>query len=92
MTVRFRRPPHVALVIHDDGDAPVIDLAVLPDGPLARLEGSAAVIWAEAVDDDPSELVDRIADRTAAQPDDIAADVGSFLQQLVERGLLEPTD
>jgi hypothetical protein len=86
----YARPLAVAFVERTDGDGgPVIDLAVLPDGPVARLEGSAAVIWAEALATDSDDLVARVAARTGAGAAEIAADVAAFLDELVAQGLLQ---
>ena len=88
MSASYRRPAEVAFVERtgDDGE-PIIELAMLPDGPVARLEGSAAVIWSEAIRAAGSDLPGRIAARTDADAAAIAGDVASFLDELVERGL-----
>ncbi|MDL9978264.1 PqqD family protein [Microbacterium candidum] len=78
--------PRVAVVERGD------DLFVtrLPDGPIVRLDGTAAVVWREALSDSEGDIVDRVALRVGARSSDIAMDVGAFLSTLVGRHLLEP--
>jgi hypothetical protein len=80
----YRRPPDVAA--YDDGG--VIYLAKLPDGPIVALDGVAGVIWTQACDGPRSSIADRAAAVTGAATDEIRADVESFVDELVQRGLL----
>lgn len=63
-------------------------VARLPDGPILVLDDTAAVIWAEAYGRDRSGVVRRVADRLGAEATDIAADVGTFIDDLIARGVL----
>jgi hypothetical protein len=80
----YRPAPGAAVVEEDD----VLYAAILPDGPIVVLDGVAGVIWAEACDGDPTRIVDRVAAVTDSHPDDIRAEVESFVDELVRRGLL----
>ena len=89
----YRRPPDVAVVDGEpavDGGEATLYLAHLPSGPLLILEGSAALIWRAAVSPDwESDLVERVADQTGVDPDEIREDVETFVVDLVAQGLLE---
>jgi hypothetical protein len=80
----YRRAPGVAAV-EEDG---VVYAAVLPDGPIVVLDGVAGVIWSEACNGQGSTIADRVAAVTDASAADIRADVESFVDELVRRGLL----
>lgn len=78
------RPAGSVGVIEEDG---VVYVARLPNGPIAVLDGIAALIWAEACSDRES-IADRVAELTDAAPDAIRGDVDAFVADLVARGLL----
>jgi hypothetical protein len=80
----FRPAPRVSVVEEDD----VVYLALLPDGPIVVLDGVAGVIWSEAREGPSSTIADRVAAVTDASAADIRADVESFVDELVRRGLL----
>jgi hypothetical protein len=86
MTSAYRPSPATAQLIEDD----VCYAAVLPSGPIVVMDGIAGLIWTEACDGPAVTLVERIAAATAAEPDEIRADVERFVAELVEVGLLQP--
>ena len=82
----YRIPSRVA---HDvsEGDASVY-LMVLPDGPPLVLRATGAWIWllaAEGVED----IVGEIARGTSSDPKAIRSEIDTFLDSLVQDGLLE---
>ncbi|KRE25833.1 PqqD family protein [Agromyces sp. Soil535] len=79
------RPASGVAVVEEGG---VVYAASLPDGPIVVLDGGAAAIWVEALDGPRSTLADRVAAITDAAVGDIRADVESFVDELVRRGLL----
>jgi hypothetical protein len=81
---RLRPPSDVAVT--EEGDA--VYAAHLPDGPIAVLEGTAALIWDEACSGERETIADRVAEATGAAADEIRSDVESFVDQLVAQGLL----
>jgi hypothetical protein len=70
----------------DDG---VVFLARLPDGPIIVLQGTAALIWAEACGPDVGGVVHRVAEQVGRDAADIEHVVDDFLDDLVEQGLLQ---
>lgn len=91
----YVRPADVAMVVEDldDEDAVVVYLAPLPDGPVQVLNGVGSLIWMEATaTGTPADVVERVAARVDRSPDAIRAEVDSFLEHLVEAGLLERLD
>lgn len=75
--------PDVAWVMSDDAAY----LARLPSGPIAVLEGPAALIWEElSAPADGRPLADRVRDRLADPPGDLAAHVQDFVSRLVAQG------
>lgn len=93
MRPAYRRPADVAFVDGEpvgDGDPATLYLAHLPNGPLLILEGSAAAIWRAAVSSaNDSDLVERVADQTGANPQEIQPVVETFVADLVAQDLLE---
>jgi len=79
------RPHRGVATTEDDG---VVYVAHLPDGPIAVLEGTAALIWGEACSGERESIADRVAEATGAAVAEIRGDVESFVADLVERGLL----
>lgn len=70
-------------------EEPVSYVATLPDGPPLVLRGSAAVIWQAAVPGGTRDvIVERVTTATGLSAEDVASDVTTFLDDLVERGLL----
>ena len=88
----YRRPASVAVVQTTEDGEPTLYLASLPDGPVARLDGAAAVIWVEAIASDDLSLPERVARLLRDAPDDLGPHVDAFVADLVDRGLLERTD
>lgn len=83
--MNYRRPENVAE--HREEDA--LYVAVVPGGPIQILDPVAAIIWEEALDGAPTGLVERVAARTSAEPEEIRPHVDAFIADLVERGLLD---
>jgi hypothetical protein len=93
MTARYRRPATVAAMETTGMDgSPVVFVAPLPNGPVAELERSAALIWLEAVSPSDEDIASRVARRSGVPADAIADDVTAFVDELVQRGLLAPPD
>jgi hypothetical protein len=91
----YVRPADVAMVVEDldDEDGVVVYLAPLPDGPVQVLNGVGSLIWMEATaTGTPADVVERVAARVDRSPDAIRAEVDSFMEHLVEAGLLERLD
>lgn len=63
--------------------------ALLPAGPIAVLDGIAALIWVEAVGGERATIADRVAAATDVAPNSIREEVEAFVADLVSRGLLE---
>lgn len=95
MTAHVRRPGHVATVagLPDDDGIPSRFVALLPNGPMIVLAGTASVIWDEIDDGPEDELAGRIADAMGGVTGaDIDADVRAFVDELVGAGYLERYD
>ena len=91
----YVRPADIAMVVEDldDEDGVVVYLAPLPDGPVQVLNGVGSLIWMEATaTGTPVDVVARVAALVDRPPETIRADVDSFLENLVERRLLERLD
>lgn len=100
----YSRPRQVAVVDasteNDDGGAPLLYLARLPNGPLVVLEGPGALIWRAAVGGsgdgggsphglpEDEAIVASVAGQVGLPAGKIRADVRSFLADLVGRDLL----
>ncbi len=84
--MRVRRPTTVAWV--EDGGTWYV--SHLLDGGIAVLEGSAALIWREAIagEADVDEIATRVAGAIGAETEDIADDVRGLVAELVALGLL----
>lgn len=86
---RYRPARHVGVIERDD----TVFLARLPHGPVIRLDGAAAVIWAAACSTEGAagstvaERVEPYVDRPLAE---IADEVASFIESLIAQQLLEP--
>jgi hypothetical protein len=100
VTPAYQRPSDVAMVPGRVGDSadPESDtlyLSHLPTGSLVVLQGTSALIYAEALDggrdatDD--DVTTRLADKIGMTAEDIRGDVETFLVELTSRGLLEAT-
>ena len=85
----YRVPGRVAHVIPDDEADPPMKVFVmqLPDGPPVVLQDSAAWIWLLAAEGEEN-VVGAVAEMAGRPRDEIAADVTSFLDELVAQGLL----
>ena len=79
--------PGVAVV--EEGDA--VYVARLPDGPIAVLDGVAALIWTEACAGDRETVAARVAAALEPPAEDIDRAVDEFVAGLVDRGLLRCT-
>lgn len=95
MTTYLRRPGHVATVagLPDDDGNPSRFIALLPNGPMIVLAGTASVIWDEIGDTTEDALAGRVAEVLGGVRDvDIDADVRAFVDELVTGGYLERYD
>lgn len=70
----------------DQGE--VVYVATLPRGPIAVLDGTAAVIWRAVVAGEPSGTVARVADAVGLGEEEIRPTVEEFLAHLVDAGLM----
>jgi len=88
MTV-YQIPPRVAHVVSDgEPDLPeALFLMQLPDGTPQVLHGSAAWIWLLAAEGE-EDVAAAVAHLVGRPRHEVAADVESFLAELVSRGLL----
>jgi hypothetical protein len=77
---------HDPLAVWDSGE--VIYLAALPKGPITVLEGTAAVIWREAMAGPLEAAADRVASATGLESEQIRGSVDEFVGLLVAQGLL----
>lgn len=87
----YHLAPRVGWVDGSDeqGDGGICYLAPLPDGPPLVLRDSAAAIWVEArVGGTADEIAGRVAERFGLESDEIGDDVATFLEELVELGVL----
>lgn len=80
--------PGVAVVEEPDA----VYVARLPDGPIAVLDGVAAVIWAEATSGDRETIAARVASALEPPAEDIDQAVDEFVDGLLGHGLLVTTD
>lgn len=86
MTAAFAVGPDVA---HVEASG-VVYVVRVPDGEILVLEGSAALIWALALEDAEAPLVRRVADVAGRPEDKLERDVQGFVDDLVSLGLLLP--
>jgi hypothetical protein len=63
-------------------------LAQLPDGPIRVLEGTAALIWTQALAVPRSGLVAALAEEVVGDPATVGAELSAFVDALLEQGLL----
>lgn len=66
-------------------------VAAVPAGPIAVLEGTAALIWELALDGPGTTLTERVAGVTGQPVDTVREDVTTFVGQLVDGGWLVGT-
>ena len=88
---RFRVGPAVAVEevpASDPDQLGRIYVSSLPDGPLLCLEGTAALIWTEALGVGEPSVAARVADVVGVSGDEVERDVAQFLDDLVQRGML----
>ena len=84
----YRIPHDIAWVDGADFEmAEELYLTVVPDGRAVLLKDTARLIWLAARAG--GDVVAQVAAWCGVSPADIGQDVSEFLQQLVERGLLE---
>ncbi|QIM21350.1 PqqD family protein [Phycicoccus sp. HDW14] len=81
------------LRVHPDAawleDDDVVYAAPLPDGPPVVLDGPGAVVWRAVVPGGSLEdVVARVAAEVGASAEVVAADVATFVDQLVAGGLV----
>jgi hypothetical protein len=85
---RFVRPNGVAVVADEPREGPVTYLARLPDGPIVVLEGTASIIWGQAVGGEVPDVASGVAAATGEEVTQIRDAVDQFLADLVDAGLL----
>lgn len=85
---RRRVPPNIAWTSDEDPEGLRVFVAVLPTGPIAVLEGTAALVWREVATVREGPVVEQIAELTGHPVDLIRADVQGFLDDLAARGML----
>lgn len=84
----FVVPPDVGWTsAMDEGGHTRVFVAPLPNGPVAVLPGESALIWLAAVEG-TSAVVEDVARATGHPPETVRADVESFIEELLRRGLL----
>ena len=66
-------------------------VAAVPAGPIAVLEGTAALIWELALDGSGTTLTERVAVATGQPVDMVREDVITFVRQLMDSGWLVGT-
>ena len=71
-----------------DGTELRVFLGRMPTGPILALDGTAALIWDEAVRGDEDGLAGRVALRTGASIDDLRTIVTRFVEKLITERLL----
>lgn len=89
----LRPAPNVAFVDDIETSASIdafspVYVAQLPERQPQVMEGSAAVIWRVALEAEPDRVVAQVAELVELDPEDIAADVNSFLTYLTDEKLL----
>lgn len=85
-----RLMPASGVAVVKETDA--VYIARLPDGPIAVLDGVAAVIWVEASAGDRETLASRVAAALEPPAEDIDEAVDEFVDGLIEHGLLVAVD
>lgn len=66
----------------------VVFVARLPDGPILELGGTAALVWRRAFDGPREQIADRVSQDAGTDPAEIRDEVNSFVETLIELGLL----
>ena len=69
--------------------ADAVYVAELPDGPIAVLDGVAALIWTEACAGDRETVAARVQALIDPPTEGIGRDIDEFVAQLVDSGLLQ---
>lgn len=83
-----RVPTGVGWTVDRDDGGTRVYVARLPHGPIHVLDGTAALIWLEALREDPSDLSTRVATAAGVPEEALGDDVTRFVADLVARGLL----
>lgn len=83
-----RVPPNIAWTSDDGPQGVRVFVASLPTGPIAVLDGTAALVWQELAAAPDGPVVERVAGATGQPVDLIRADVEAFLEDLTARGML----
>lgn len=91
--MNYRIPSRLAHVVVDDtqSDPVTVFLMDLPDGPPLVLRDSAALIWIVAADGS-TDVPGQVAEAVGRPVEELAEEVGDYLDELVGRGLLEPSE
>ena len=64
-------------------------VATVPSGPIAVLEGTAALVWELALEGPRATLAERVAAATGQSVSTVEDTVADFVARLLEQGLLE---
>lgn len=72
-------------------DPAAVFLMQLPDGPPLVLRDSAALIWIVAAEGS-TDVQGQVAEAVGRSVEELADEVGAYLDELVDRGLLEPSE
>lgn len=85
MSRRLRLAANAGIVEAPGGEdgATVTYLAAVPHGPIITLAGTAQTVWSEALAGPLDDLGERVAARFGVASADVAADVCSFVADLV---------
>jgi hypothetical protein len=73
-------------------DGQDVYVARLPDGPILRLGGTAAIVWDAAVSGPEASIADRVAATMGVEPASLQADVTAFVAALLAQGLIVSRD
>lgn len=88
-TARYDVAPDVGWTHDGGGAAPLrVFVARLPHGPIHVLNGTAAVVWQEALRGGSIGLCERVAAASGVPVEAVREDVPDFIAQLRDRGLL----
>lgn len=86
--MKYRIPPRLAYVVHEDHPSGTVTLYLmpLPDGAPLQLRDSSGWIWLLAAEG--AEIAESLAEIVERPVEEIRPDIEEFLAQLVGRGLL----
>jgi hypothetical protein len=85
--VCYRVARGVAVECGEGADTRVF-VAQLPDGPLVCLDGTAAIIWTQALTNGETSVTDRVAKAVGLAVREVEQDVQKFIDELIRQGLI----